>query len=376
MIALAPNQWVLALHVQRIIGSLQPEALTPIIAQLQWEIQIPTRRPYGYLLPRWIYHMTLTSFPTLTPRDILLSQWMGGPNGARFAGPLGHRTTRVPSPLPQHSAWWIDATYQPYPPTWWSQLGQEIHRARSNGTSYTYLLVVFDQPPGHCFGMNHRAKWHVTIPPGAMAMRHKVTIVQNTLPKWKALSRLNTHAIHIGVITPGDELPAAAAWYSTLRSQGKTHWLHSYPGPQAPPLPALWLSQIHWSPSPINPSDPYATRTRELLRDNFPTIYNAPLGWQTFPTATLQTALWAKALSPMHFQRQWFRTTWSTLRAHCLTTCARTISEIQQHGEQAALHTANRMIREKRKVRQTTSWPRGPHGQTPVNRYSHCPALA
>ncbi|CAK4423226.1 unnamed protein product [Aphanomyces euteiches] len=60
MIALAPNQWVLALHVQRIIGSLEPEALTTIIAQLQWEIQIPTRRPYGYLLPRWIYQMTLT----------------------------------------------------------------------------------------------------------------------------------------------------------------------------------------------------------------------------------------------------------------------------------------------------------------------------
>ncbi|CAK4796459.1 unnamed protein product, partial [Aphanomyces euteiches] len=53
---------------------------------------------------------------------------------------------------------------------------------------------------------------------------------------------------------------------------------------------------------------------------------------------------------PAQFHRQWFRTTWSTLRAHWLTTCARTISTIQQHGEQAALHTANRMIREKRKA--------------------------
>ncbi|CAK4765458.1 unnamed protein product [Aphanomyces euteiches] len=218
MIALAPNQWVLALHVQRIIGSLQPEALTPIIAQLQWEIQIPTRRPYGYLLPRWIYQMTLTSFPTLAPRDILLFQWMGGPNGARFAGPLGHRTTQVPSPLPQHTAWWIDATYQPYPPTWWSQLDQEPSRARLNGTSYSYLLVVFDQSPGHRFGRRHGAKWHVTIPPGAMAMRHQATIVQDTLPKWQTLSRMNTHAIHIGAITPGDDLPAVEAWYSILRS--------------------------------------------------------------------------------------------------------------------------------------------------------------
>ncbi|KAF0744508.1 hypothetical protein Ae201684P_018842 [Aphanomyces euteiches] len=341
MIALAPNQWVLALHVQRIIGSLQPEALTPIIAQLQWEIQIPTRRPCGYLLPRWIYQMKLTSFPTLAPHDILLSQWMGGPNGARFAGPLGHRTTQVPSPLPQHIAWWIDATYQPYPPTWWSQLGQELSRARLNGTSYSYLLVVFDQSPGHRFRRCHGAKWHVTIPPGAMAMRHQATIVQDTLPKWQTLSRMNTHAIHIGAITPGDDLPAVEAWYCILRSQGKTHWLHSYPGPQAPPLPALWLSQIHWSPILINPSDPYAT------------------SWQTFPTATLQTALWANALSPMRpaqFHRQWFRTTWSTLRAHWLTTCAHTISMIEQHGEQAALLAANRMIWAKRKA----------HDQRPV----------
>ncbi|KAH9103199.1 hypothetical protein LEN26_015347 [Aphanomyces euteiches] len=284
---------------------------------------------------------------------------MGGPNGARFAGPLGHRTTQVPSPLPQHTAWWIDATYQPYPPTWWSQLGQELSRARLNGTSYSYLLVVFDQSPGHRFGRRHGAKWHVTIPPGAMAMRHQATIVQDTLPKWQTLSRMNTHAIHIGAITPGDDLPAVEAWYSILRSQGKTHWLHSYPGPQAPPLPALWLSQIHWSPTLINPSDPYATSTRDFLRENFPTIYNAPLGWQTFPTATLQTALWAKALSPMRpaqFHRQWFRTTWSTLRAHWLTTCAHTISMIQQHGEQAALLAANRMIRAKRKA----------HDQRPV----------
>ncbi|CAK5202332.1 unnamed protein product [Aphanomyces euteiches] len=129
-----------------------------------------------------------------------------------------------------------------------------------------------------------------------MAMRNQATIVQDTLPKWQTLSRMNTHAIHIGAITTGDDLPAVEAWYSILRSQGKTHWLHSYPGPQAPPLPALWLSQIHWSPTLINPSDQYATSTRDFLRENFPTIYNAPLGRQTFPTATLQTALWAKAL--------------------------------------------------------------------------------
>ncbi|KAH9197596.1 hypothetical protein AeNC1_000468 [Aphanomyces euteiches] len=275
---------------------------------------------------------------------------MGGPNGARFAGPLAQQTTLVPSPPPQHSDWWIDATYQPYPPTWWSQLGQEIYRTRSNATPHTYILVVFDQSPGHRFGLRHHVKWHVTIPAGTMAMRHQATIVQDTLPKWKTLYRMNTHAIHIGIITPGDDLPAAEEWYSVLRSQGNTHWMHSHPGPQAPPLPAHW---IHWSSSRTNTSDPYAIRTREFLQEQFPTIYNAPQGWQTFPTATLQTALWSKALSPMRpaqFHRQWFQTTWSTLRTHWLTTCARTISTIEHQGDQAAMLLANRTIRAKREA--------------------------
>ncbi|KAH9083225.1 hypothetical protein LEN26_021056 [Aphanomyces euteiches] len=274
MIAIAPNRWVLALHIQRIIGSLQPEDIAPVIAQLQWEIPIPTRKPYGYIIPRWIYQMALISFPTLAPPDILLSQWMGGPNGARFAGPLAQRTTLVPSPPLQHSDWWLDATYQPYPPTWWSQLGQELYRARSSATPYTYILVVFDQSPGRRFGLRHHAKWHVTIPSGAMAMRHETTIVQDTLPKLKTLYRMNTHAIHIGIITPGEDLPAAEEWYIASSAPRATrtgstlilaHRHHHY-------QPTGYLK------STTNTSDPCALRTREFPQEQFPTIYNAPLG--------------------------------------------------------------------------------------------------
>ncbi|KAH9104199.1 hypothetical protein AeMF1_019624 [Aphanomyces euteiches] len=313
MIAVTPNRWVLALHIQRIIGPIQRANLNPIISQLQWERPIPTRRPYGYLLPRWLYQMVLVSFSSLAPRDILLPKWMGGPNGARFAGPLGQQPSLIPIPPMLHADWWIDATYQPYPPSWWSQLGRELYRARAHGTPHTYVLVVFDGSPGYRFGLRHHAKWHPTIPSGSLTMRHPATIIQDTIPQWKTLRRLNTHAIHIGIITSVDDLPAADSWYTVLRAQGNTQWLHSHPGPQAPPLPAQWLTQIHWSTPPEHTSDLYVTQTREFLYANFPTIYQAPLGWKAFPTATTQTALWAKALCPMRpaqFHQQWFRIIW------------------------------------------------------------------
>ncbi|KAH9107661.1 hypothetical protein LEN26_013517 [Aphanomyces euteiches] len=126
-----------------------------------------------------------------------------------------------------------------------------------------------------------------------------------------------------------------------------------YPGPQAPPLPAQWLTQIHWSPHPVPSGDVYAKQTRDFLLEQFPTIYNAPLGWKTFPTATVQTALWARAICPKRpaqSHQQWFHLIWSTLRSHWRASCERTIAAIKQQGDAMAMSSANRAIRAKRRA--------------------------
>ncbi|KAH9181371.1 hypothetical protein AeNC1_016653, partial [Aphanomyces euteiches] len=97
----------------------------------------------------------------------------------------------------------------------------------------------------------------------------------------------------------------------------------------------------------------YVTHTREFLLENFPTIYQAPLGWKAFPTATTQTALLAKALCPVRaaqVHQQWFRIVWSALRSHWLVICARTIATIQQQGDQMTMALSNRVINAKQRA--------------------------
>ncbi|ETV64452.1 hypothetical protein H257_18669 [Aphanomyces astaci] len=90
MIALTPTRCVLALHMHRLLGPPCQATLALMATHLYWE-STQCRKPGGATTPLALPHGPQLHTP-LAPRDVWFGQWMGGPNGATFQGPLGAST--------------------------------------------------------------------------------------------------------------------------------------------------------------------------------------------------------------------------------------------------------------------------------------------
>ncbi|ETV65019.1 hypothetical protein H257_18192 [Aphanomyces astaci] len=365
MIPLTAHRCVHALHMHRLLGPPRPESHMLATSQLSWEAnQCPKPGP---LLPRWLYHTALRSTPLLAPRDFWFGQWMGGPNGATFQGPLGLSPHCIIPRPPTNHHWWIDATHNPYTPTWWRLLNTAIQSAISHQTPATYWLVVHDGSCGHKMADQLHTTWLLTIPPGQIKLRHVSSVYHTPTPTWGKLASGNLTAIHIGFITTGNTVALLASaqqqWTSALTLIDALHWLRRPPPTtQLRPeettttaIPRLLSAPthcLHWVQSSIPTYDQYALDTRAFLTTQFPAIYQATSGWKTFPTMTHTTRAWAAALTHLHsprFHTNWFKAHWAALRLHWQSTCTTNVDHIRTAGELPLLTEVNNNIRLKRR---------------------------
>ncbi|RHY41470.1 hypothetical protein DYB34_004075, partial [Aphanomyces astaci] len=365
MIPLTAQRCVHALHMQRLLGPPHPESLMLAASQLSWEYhQCP--KP-GLLLPRWLYHTALRSTPLLAPRDFWFGQWMGGPNGATFHGPLGRSPHCIIPRPPTNHHWWIDATHNPYPSTWWRLLTLAIQEATTHHTPATYWFVVPDGSRGHTTAEQLQTTWLLTIPPRQLSLRHTSSIHHTSTPHWGTLATGNPTPLHIGFFTTGNTLEllttAQLHWTATLQLIDATHWLHRPPPTtllssaethtvDAPRLLTAPTHCLHWAQTAIPDYDPYALDSRAFLTATYPTIYHATPGWTTFPTMTHSTQAWAASITHLRaplFHTQWFVAHWAVLRRHWQTTCATNVDHIRTTGELPLLTEVNNTIRLKRR---------------------------
>ncbi|ETV83336.1 hypothetical protein H257_04087 [Aphanomyces astaci] len=308
MLPISSKRCVLALHMQRLLGPPRPTTLALDATQLHWE-STQCRTPGG-LLPRWLYHTALRCVPLLAPRDFWFSQWMGGPNGATFQGPLGASPLcTIPRP-PTYNHWWIDATHHPFSTTWWRQLCTEIRTATTSHMQTAHWFVVPEGSPGHTQANSLQITWLLTIPTGQITIRNPSSIHHVSTPQW-------------GKITSSNPTDA-------LRPLDATHWLHrpppiilsTTPADASTTNPKILTAPIHylqWAQLNIPAFDQYAHNTRSYLEATYPIIYLASSGWKQFPTMTTSTRDWASTITHLHaphFHKAWFAAHWATFCQH------------------------------------------------------------
>ncbi|ETV75941.1 hypothetical protein H257_09900 [Aphanomyces astaci] len=262
---------------------------------LYWE-STQCRKPGGGLLPRWLYHTALSCTPLLAPRDFWFGQWMGGPNGATFQGPLGASTHCIIPRPPTNNHWWIDATHHPFSAPWWRRLSAEIQSSTASHTTATYWFVVPDGSLGHALASNLTTTWLLTIPAGQLLLRAITSIHHTTTPQWDKLTTSNPVPIHIGFLTTSTTTPS---------DPGPTTLDRGSPPPGCPPTHCL-----HWAQTNIPMYDQYAHASRTYLEATYHTIYSATTGWKMFSTMTQSTRDWAASLTHLHaphFHKQWLK---------------------------------------------------------------------
>jgi hypothetical protein len=132
-------------------------------------------------------------------------------------------------------------------------------------------------------------------------------------------------------------------------------WINSDYQPPAVPIDCQMQQTISWARDPtVAGGDRVIAQNRDWLAARFPSIYEAPSGWATWPSATTATKLWADHLTYTEkSSKRWHKAIickiWETIREHWRRTCTLTVESIERENDTEEWVEANRQITQGRR---------------------------